>query len=50
MKIALWIRLIVVLAFAVFVGVQDMWLLVGISVIVIGLTVWQLLTAYRHEP
>ncbi|MDR7329320.1 hypothetical protein [Corynebacterium guangdongense] len=50
MTIALWVRLIAVIAFAIFVGVQDMWLLVGVSILVIGLTIWQLVAAYRHHP
>lgn len=50
MIIALWLRLVVIIAFAVFVGFQEMWLLVGVSVLLVLVTAWQLKSAYSNRP
>ncbi|AIT61065.1 hypothetical protein [Corynebacterium doosanense] len=48
MKIALWLRLVVVIVFGIFVAVQKMWLIAGIAALLVLLTAWQLVAAYRH--
>lgn len=48
MKIALWLRLVVVIAFGVFVATQGMWLIAGIAALLVLLTVWQLVAVYRR--
>ena len=43
------LRLIVVISFTIFVGVQQMWVIVAISVLLALLTIWQLWSAYRNR-
>ncbi|CQD11597.1 hypothetical protein ACL1HS_01860 [Corynebacterium striatum] len=45
----IWFRLVVLIGFAVFVGFQKMWLLLGIAVLLGILTGWQLITAYNRR-
>ncbi|HCD1552360.1 hypothetical protein [Corynebacterium striatum] len=45
----IWFRLVVLIGFAVFVGFQKMWLLLGITVLLGILTGWQLITAYNRR-
>ncbi|WP_199222392.1 hypothetical protein [Corynebacterium yudongzhengii] len=49
MLAALWVRLILLIAFVIFVAVQQMWLLAGIGIILIAVTVWQLAGVYRQR-
>lgn len=48
MKIALWLRLVVVIAFGIFVATQEMWFIAGIAALLVLLTVWQLVAVYRR--
>lgn len=48
MRIALWLRLAVILGFIVFVGFQEMWLIVAIAVALGLVTIWQLTQVYRQ--
>ena len=45
----MWLRLIVVIGFTIFVAVQQMWVIVAISVLLALLTIWQLWGAYRNR-
>ena len=45
----MWLRLIVVIGFTIFVVVQQMWVIVAISVLLALLTIWQLWGAYRNR-
>ncbi|KQB85724.1 hypothetical protein [Corynebacterium lowii] len=46
---ALWLRLIVIIAFGLWVFTQHMWLIGAVSIVLGGLTIWQLVAAYRHR-
>ena len=45
----MWLRLVVVIGFTIFVAVQQMWVIVAISVPLALLTIWQLWSAYRNR-
>jgi hypothetical protein len=45
----MWLRLVVVIGFTIFVAVQQMWVIVAISVLLALLTIWQLWNAYRNR-
>ena len=45
----MWLRLVVVIGFTLFVAVQQMWVIVAISVLLALLTIWQLWSAYRSR-
>ncbi|QQU81724.1 hypothetical protein I6I74_11010 [Corynebacterium tuberculostearicum] len=45
----MWLRLVVVIGFTIFVAVQQMWVIVAISVLLALLTIWQLWGAYRNR-
>ena len=45
----MWLRLVVVIGFSLFVAVQQMWVIVAISVLLALLTIWQLWSAYRNR-
>lgn len=45
----IWFRLIVLIAFAIFVGWEGTWWAVGITVLLIAMTIWQLSVAYREK-
>lgn len=47
MLAALWLRLIVVVAFGIFVAYQGMWLIAAVAALALALTCWQLVAAYR---
>lgn len=42
MRTALVIRLIIVLGFAIFVGIQQMWFLLAFAIVVAAVTAWQI--------
>lgn len=46
---ALWFRLIVVIAFSIFVAVQQMWLVTAFAALLAVLTIWQLWNAYKNQ-
>ncbi|KQB85619.1 hypothetical protein [Corynebacterium oculi] len=46
---ALWLRLIVIIAFALWVFFQHMWVVGAVAVALGGITVVQLVAAYRHR-
>ncbi|WP_026166172.1 hypothetical protein [Corynebacterium mastitidis] len=46
---ALWLRLIVIVAFTLWVFFQQMWLVGLIAVALGGITAWQLVAAYRQR-
>jgi len=45
----LWFRLIVVIAFSIFVAVQQMWLVTAVAALLAVLTIWQLWSAYKNQ-
>lgn len=45
----IWFRLIIVIAFTVFVATQKMWIVAGIAALLALLSVWQLVAAYRNR-
>ena len=45
----MWLRLVVVIGFTIFVAVQQMLVIVAISVLLALLTIWQLWGAYRNR-
>ena len=45
----MWLRLVVVIGFTIFVAVQQMWVIVAISVLLALLTMWQLWSAYQNR-
>ena len=45
----LWLRLIVIIAFTIFVAIQGLWLIAAIACALFGLTCWQLRTGYRNK-
>lgn len=44
---ALWFRLIILLGFVLFMLWESMWIIALISLILVGVTGWQLSSAYR---
>ena len=46
---ALWFRLVVVIAFSIFVAVQEMWLVTAVAALLAILTIWQLWSAYKNQ-
>lgn len=46
---AIWLRVVVLIAFGVFVLYQGMWLIGGIIGLLILLSLWQLIYAYREK-
>lgn len=46
---ALWLRLLVIIAFALWVFFQQMWLIGAVAVGLAGITVVQLIAAYRQR-
>jgi hypothetical protein len=46
---ALWFRLVVVIAFSIFVAVQQMWIVTAVAVLLAVLTIWQLWSAYKNQ-
>lgn len=45
----LWLRLVVLLAFIVFMAWESLWILVIVGIFLIALTGWQLYAAYRQR-
>ena len=45
----MWLRLVVVIGFTIFVAVQQMWVIVAISVLLALLAMWQLWGGYRNS-
>lgn len=45
----LWFRLAVLIAFTIFVVVQEMWLIAAFTAVLIGITGFQLVQAYRAK-
>lgn len=45
----IWFRLVVLIGFAIFVGIQQMWLLLGAAVLLGCLTGFQLFDAYKRQ-
>ncbi|MGP6173232.1 hypothetical protein [Corynebacterium sp. A21] len=45
----IWFRLIVLIAFAAFVSWEGTWWAVGITVLLMAMTIWQLSVAYREK-
>lgn len=46
---AIWLRLVVLIAFGLFVLNEGMWLIGGIIGLLILLSLWQLIYAYREK-
>lgn len=49
MRIALWVRLVIIIGFIVFVGLQSMWLITAIAIGLGLVTIWQLVRLYRQD-
>lgn len=45
----LWFRFIVVIAFSIFVAVQQMWVVTAIAALLTVVTIWQLWSAYKNR-
>lgn len=45
----IWVRLILLVGFAAFVGYQGMWIVTVIAVVLALLSGWQLAAAYREK-
>lgn len=45
----IWLRLIVLLGFAVFVAYQGMWIVALIALALVAVSGWQLAAAYREK-
>ncbi|QGU07372.1 hypothetical protein COCCU_07190 [Corynebacterium occultum] len=45
----IWFRLAVLIAFAIFVGWQGTWWVLGIAVVLMLITIWQLVRGYQEK-
>ncbi|WKD59317.1 hypothetical protein CCASP_04605 [Corynebacterium caspium DSM 44850] len=45
----LWLRLVVILAFSLWLASQGKWLFLAICIGLAAISVWQLVGAYRHR-
>lgn len=45
----IWLRLAVLVAFAIFVGWQGTWWVLAIAAALMVVTIWQLIRAYREK-
>ncbi len=45
----LWLRLVIVMAFTIFVAFQDLWLIVGIGAFLSALTGYQIYSVYQNR-